>query len=348
MREFTSNQKALFDAFDKDGDGTIEASEILTFLGDNLVKDVDLAKCKEIIAEFDSNADGKLDFDEFLNIFLPASDYNLRHLEFNPDPRGASGDGLPSSVPSMAARILEREIGLHAKRAECHIALAKETEETLGAVFNQIAGGRLEIAMTDLIWFCERYGFFPNTEDLEAILRRCDHDADRCINFEEFVEIVGHDYKTIMAARDERLENLKKEREAELEKLKIERELEKAEFEKKLELEKLEREKRLDEARAEAEVREAERRKQLEQWQLEREAEIQKAREAEEARRKEIEAQLEVQKAEREQRIAEAQAELQKRREEREAEIEKLRADREAAWDAQRKEAELRRAEYEK
>jgi Ca2+-binding EF-hand superfamily protein len=44
--------------------------------------------------------------------------------------------------------------------------------------------------MSDLIYFLENNGFYPRTEDLEAILRRCDHDADRAFNFEEFCEIV--------------------------------------------------------------------------------------------------------------------------------------------------------------
>lgn len=43
--------------------------------------------------------------------------------------------------------------------------------------------------MSDLIYFLEQNGFYPRTEDLEAILRRCDHDADRSLNFEEFCEI---------------------------------------------------------------------------------------------------------------------------------------------------------------
>jgi len=46
------------------------------------------------------------------------------------------------------------------------------------------------INMSDLIFFCEQNGFYPRTDDLEAILRRCDHDADRALNQEEFFEIV--------------------------------------------------------------------------------------------------------------------------------------------------------------
>ena len=43
--------------------------------------------------------------------------------------------------------------------------------------------------MADLIFYLENNGFYPRTEDLEAILRRCDHDADRALSFEEFCEI---------------------------------------------------------------------------------------------------------------------------------------------------------------
>ena len=43
--------------------------------------------------------------------------------------------------------------------------------------------------MADLIFFLEENGFHPRTEDLEAILRRCDHDSDRYLSFEEFCEV---------------------------------------------------------------------------------------------------------------------------------------------------------------
>ena len=43
--------------------------------------------------------------------------------------------------------------------------------------------------MSDLIYYLEENGFHPRTEDLEAILRRCDHDADRYLSFEEFCEV---------------------------------------------------------------------------------------------------------------------------------------------------------------
>ncbi len=43
--------------------------------------------------------------------------------------------------------------------------------------------------MADLIFYMEDNSYHPRTEDLEAILRRCDHDADRALSLEEFYEL---------------------------------------------------------------------------------------------------------------------------------------------------------------
>ena len=42
--------------------------------------------------------------------------------------------------------------------------------------------------MPDLLFFLERNSFFARADDQEAILRRCDHDANRCISYNEFCE----------------------------------------------------------------------------------------------------------------------------------------------------------------
>ena len=43
--------------------------------------------------------------------------------------------------------------------------------------------------MPDLIFYLETNGFYPRREDVEAILRRMDHDANRQINYDEFCEL---------------------------------------------------------------------------------------------------------------------------------------------------------------
>ena len=45
--------------------------------------------------------------------------------------------------------------------------------------------------MEGLTAYLEKNGFYPCEEDLNAILRRCDHDANRMINFAEFCEMTG-------------------------------------------------------------------------------------------------------------------------------------------------------------
>jgi Ca2+-binding EF-hand superfamily protein len=55
--------------------------------------------------------------------------------------------------------------------------------------FHEISRGQNVINMATLIIFLEDNGFHPRTEDLEAILRRCDHDADRALSYDEFCEL---------------------------------------------------------------------------------------------------------------------------------------------------------------
>lgn len=47
--------------------------------------------------------------------------------------------------------------------------------------------------MPDLINYLETNSFFPRREDVEAILRRCDHDGNRMISYAEFCELAGVD-----------------------------------------------------------------------------------------------------------------------------------------------------------
>ena len=44
--------------------------------------------------------------------------------------------------------------------------------------------------MPDLVYYLEKNSFFSRADDQEAILRRCDHDANRQISYDEFCENV--------------------------------------------------------------------------------------------------------------------------------------------------------------
>lgn len=68
--------------------------------------------------------------------------------------------------------------------------LFKNKEHQKLKTFHTISRGQTAVSMSDLIYYLEQNGFHPRTEDLEAILRRCDHDADRYLSYEEFCELV--------------------------------------------------------------------------------------------------------------------------------------------------------------
>jgi len=57
--------------------------------------------------------------------------------------------------------------------------------------FDTIARGYHSISVPDLIFYLERNGFYARRDDIEAILRRLDHDANRMISYTEFCELAS-------------------------------------------------------------------------------------------------------------------------------------------------------------
>ena len=97
------------------------------------------------------------------------------------------------SVASTMVRICEAEIRYANKLREARLDLFKHIDHSKLKTFNSISRGLTYISMSDLIYFLENNGFYPRTDDLEAILRRCDHDADRALSYEEFCELTETD-----------------------------------------------------------------------------------------------------------------------------------------------------------
>lgn len=188
-REF--DPQNLFDRINANRDDHITAEELHKFLADNFVKNVTVEDAQSIINEFDSSADGTMQYFEFQNMVLPAANQSLRdYVVYGRRTYQDPKQPLSVQVSSTFIRILELEIKYAQTLKNLRMELFKNSDFQRNKAFNDASRGLTFINMSDLIYYCEQNGFYPRTDDLEAILRRCDHDADRSLNFEEFCEIV--------------------------------------------------------------------------------------------------------------------------------------------------------------
>jgi len=106
---------------------------------DNFIKHVSEKIVCEIITEFDSDQNGRLTYDEFLNIFMPAANESARLYCLN----GRAQNGrksVPSVVHKLASRILEAEKNLALAKIETRKELNKNVGFTIEKAFKTVAG----------------------------------------------------------------------------------------------------------------------------------------------------------------------------------------------------------------
>ena len=72
----------LFKHINEERDDRLKVDEMVQFMFDNGVTGTDTNEVivREMIQEFDIDLDGTLNYDEFLNLVLPATDEKLRNL----------------------------------------------------------------------------------------------------------------------------------------------------------------------------------------------------------------------------------------------------------------------------
>lgn len=145
----------------------------------------------DIVREFDANSDGALDFSEFSQMVLPATNSSLRSVaeQRRYGPYFCAHKALPRDCVQLLVRLLEKEAALQRHRNESKRQLLVCPDFIKVRTFNDVARGLRDICVSDLIRYLENNGFYPRRDDVEAILRRVDHDADQHISYEEFCEL---------------------------------------------------------------------------------------------------------------------------------------------------------------
>lgn len=123
------------------------------------MKNTTVEECQEVIAEFDSNQDRSMAYDEFLNMILPATNPSLRNYCLYgyrvPSHYNDKSRPLSVSITSLVIRILEAEKKLCGRRMESRMELFKHVDHAKLKSFNLISRGQTYISMADLIYFLE-------------------------------------------------------------------------------------------------------------------------------------------------------------------------------------------------
>ena len=186
----------VFRALDSDRDGFISYYDIYQYMREVLLVQVSLSEAEALIKEYDGDLDKRLGYREFLNFVLPATSASLRDIALKRADNSLFSTSykyapLSFSVKRQVAELIDKELRFGRSRGDLVRDLNRDLGFTTHRSFDFISRGRSFITVDDLIYFLDVNGYRPITQDLEAILRRCDHSGDQTLCYAEFSELTS-------------------------------------------------------------------------------------------------------------------------------------------------------------
>jgi hypothetical protein len=111
IRDFAPH--SAFQRMDRDCSGSVSSRELITFLREQGIYHVSEPEAYQLVNFFDSNGNGRLSFQEFLQMFLPCEDNFLRNTTLDRySMRVGRFDRLPGDIERAVATVIENEIDL--------------------------------------------------------------------------------------------------------------------------------------------------------------------------------------------------------------------------------------------
>lgn len=173
-----------FKRIDRLSFGTLSYSTFSDFLRDNSIvaTSKDLSNLYKI---YDSNADGRVNYSEFLNIVLPKTRNSLRQLALDRRPYYvAKYEALPYETEWALARELDREINYIRKVELLKEDVVSRYDYSNIDAFKLVDADRVGVINFDNFYlFMKRNGIFVSESDYLALLRRSDRDDDGRISY---------------------------------------------------------------------------------------------------------------------------------------------------------------------
>lgn len=188
IRDFAPH--AAFQRVDRNMSDFVNSFELLNFLRENGVHHITEGELYQLVRFFDSDEDGRLSFQDFIQMLLPCEDNYLRNITLDrPSHRVGRYDHLPRDIEVALACVIEKEVDMQRRTDILKRDLVVRFDYTPLAAFRSIdryAVGRIDTI--NLGTFLRNNNSSPSEAQLLAIIRRVDTDGDAALCFNEFAE----------------------------------------------------------------------------------------------------------------------------------------------------------------
>jgi len=181
-----------FRRVDRGGNGYLSSYELTDFLRDNGILCTD-ADGYALLRLYDSNADGRLSYSDFMNAVLPRTEASLRgrataRSSYYVGPR----DRLPRDVEYHLSRVLEKELEGLRKIESARLSLSDRYDWNLLDAFRNVDDYRVGYVSPDSLHaFLRKNGELPTDDEIDAVYRYLDRDGDGRLSYLEFVDGVS-------------------------------------------------------------------------------------------------------------------------------------------------------------
>jgi Ca2+-binding EF-hand superfamily protein len=193
IRDFTPCM--AFQRLDRCANEFLTSIDLLNFERDNCIYSTTETENYRLLKFFDSDEDGRLSYNDFIQILLPCEDKCLRQIALSRHScRVARYENLPFDIERGISGILEREIELIRRLDTVKRDLETRHDFSPYAAFKTIdrcTEGALTSA--NLTLFLRGQGFYPTEREVLSIIRRMDTSSAAQVSYSDFTDFLrGH------------------------------------------------------------------------------------------------------------------------------------------------------------